>query len=138
MVDKRCLFFYPLTLEFVAQLVQLFCFPCQIVKFVFQRAFCFLIGTGNQFIVKFIESTHFMLLLLVEIVSFSYLDFVCSHQYFFVVSIFFHLFLFLFQQLNLGLGVQLVDPDPCNLIHNVFLFDLLLFYLNSEFVCLFE
>lgn len=79
-----------------------------------------------------------MLLLLVEIVSFSYLDFVCSHQYFFVVSIFFHLFLFLFQQLNLGLGVQLVDPDPCNLIHNVFLFDLLLFYLNSEFVCLFE
>jgi hypothetical protein len=109
LVYKDSLFLDPFSVKLVAVLLKFFCLPYQIHVLVFQRVFAFVIGFGHQFVVQFVQSAHFVLLLFVDIVSLPDLDFVSYHKIFFLILFSKGLVLFLLKQFNLGLCVELID-----------------------------
>lgn len=109
LVHEDSLFLDPFSVKLVAVLLKFFCLPYQIHVLVFQRVFAFVIGFGHQFVVQFVQSAHFVLLLFVDIVSLPDLDFVSYHKIFFLVLFSKGLVLFLLKQFNLGLCVELID-----------------------------
>ena len=109
LVHEDSLLLDPLSVKLVAVLLEFLCLPYQIYVLVFERVFAFVIGFGHQFVVQFVQSAHFVLLLFVDIVSLSDLDFVSYHKIFFLVLLSKGLVLFLLKQFDLGLGVELID-----------------------------
>lgn len=83
---------------------------------ILQRILSFIIGLGHKLIMKFIQSTDFMLLLFVDIMSLPDLDFVSDYQIFFLILFGEGFILFLFKQLDLWFGVELIDFDSGDFI----------------------
>lgn len=76
---------------------------------------------------EFVKPAHLMLLLLINIMSLLDLNLIRNDQVLLIVLFSQCLFSFLLEQLYLGLGVELVDLDPCDLVVDVLQFDLFLF-----------
>ena len=138
LVHKDSLFLDPFSVKLVAVLLEFLCLPDQINVLVFERVFAFVIGFGHQFVVQFVQSAHFVLLLFVDIVSLSDLDFVSYHKIFFLVLFSKGLVFFLLKQFNLGLGVELIDFYSGDFIQQIFKFHFLFFNFDRDPIGLFQ
>lgn len=101
LVHQDCLFLDPFSVKFVTVLLEFFGLPDKIDMLILQRILSFIIGLGHKLIMKFIQSTDFMLLLFVDIMSLPDLDFVSDYQIFFLILFGEGFILFLFKQLDL-------------------------------------
>jgi hypothetical protein len=75
-VDEHRLLFYPLPVELVALLLQFFTFPQEVDEFVLVWVFALVVGLAHEFVVEFVESADFVLLLLVDVVALLDLHFI--------------------------------------------------------------
>jgi uncharacterized membrane protein len=88
--------------------------------------------------VQFVEAADLVLLFLVDVVALLDLHFVGDYQILLVVLVSQSFVFFLPQQLNLTLGVELVDFDSGDFVHNVFQLHLFLFDVVTDFVGLLD
>lgn len=68
-MDQHCLLFYPLTIQFIAAVLQLLTLSDKIDQLVFLWIFALIIRFAHKLIMQFIESPHFVLFLFVDIMS---------------------------------------------------------------------
>lgn len=87
---------------------------------------------------QFIESTHLMLFLLIDIMSLLDLHFISNNQILLIILFSQSLIFLLLQQLNLGLGIQLINFDSGYLIQNIFILNFFLLNILTYFMSLFQ
>ena len=87
---------------------------------------------------KFIQSSNLVLFFLVDVVALLDLHFIGDDQIFFVVLLGQGFIFFLPQQVDLTFGVQLIDFDSGNFVHNVLQFHLFLLNIITDFMSLFQ
>ncbi len=119
-------------------MLQLLCLSDQVDEFILVWIFAFVVGLAHEFVVELVESTYLMLFLFVDIVALLDLYFISDDQVLFVVLLSERLLPLLLKQLNLGLGVELVNPDPGNFIKNILEFNLLLLNVLADLMGLLE
>ena len=126
LVHQHRLLLYPLAVQLVAPLLEFLALAEQVDEFVLVGVLALIVGLAHELIVEFVEAAHLVLLLLVDVVALLDLHLVGDHQVLLVVLLGQRLLPLLLQQLDLRLCVQLVDPDPRDLVVDVLQLDLLL------------
>lgn len=76
---------YPLAVELVATVLELFALAGQVYELVLLGVFALVVGFAHELVVQFVESAHFVLFLLVDVVALFDLDFVGDDQVLLVV-----------------------------------------------------
>lgn len=76
---------YPLAVELVATVLELFALAGQVYELVLLGVFALIVGFAHKLVVQFVESAHFVLFLLVDVVALFDLDFVGDDQVLLVV-----------------------------------------------------
>ena len=87
---------------------------------------------------QLIQPSHFMLLLLIQVMTLSNLYLIGCHKNLLIVSLLLYFLLLLLQLLDLGLGVELVDTYTSYFIEDVLLLDFLLFDLKTQSIGLLQ
>lgn len=128
LVHQHRLLLYPLTVQLVAPVLEILALAQQVDQLVFFWVLALVVCLAHQFVVQFVESAHLVLFFLVDVVALFDLYLVGDDQILLVVLFSESLILLLTQQFYLTLGVQLVNSDSGDLIHNIF--QLHLFLLN--------
>jgi len=88
--------------------------------------------------VQLIQPSHFVLLLLIQVMALSNLYLIGCHKNLLIVSLLLYFLLLLLQLLDLGLGVELVDTYTSYFIEDVLLLDFLLFDLKTQSIGLLQ
>jgi len=138
LVYQNCLLLNPFPIQLITLLLQFLTFPQQINKFIFFWIFALIISLTHKFIMQFIESTHLMLFLLIDIMSLLDLHFISNNQILLIILFSQSLIFLLLQQLNLGLGIQLINFDSGYLIQNIFILNFFLLNILTYFMSLFQ
>lgn len=120
LVHQHRLLLYPLSVQLVALVLQVLTLTHQVYQLRLLGVLPLVVRLTHQLVVQLVQTTHLVLLLLVDVVALLDLHLVGDHQVLLIVLFSEGLIFFLPQQLDLTLGVQLVDFDPGNLIHNIF------------------
>jgi hypothetical protein len=137
-VDEHCLLLYPFSVEFAAFLLKFFAFSEEIHELVLVWVLPFIVGFTCQLVVELVQPADLMLLFLVDIVPLLNLDLIGNYQIFLIVLFSQSLLPLFGEQLNLGFSVELVDLDPRNFVHNIFILDFLLLDVVVELVRLLQ
>ena len=87
---------------------------------------------------QLIQPSHFVLLLLIQVMALSNLYLIGCHKNLLIVSLLLYFLLLLLQLLDLGLGVELVDTYTSYFIEDVLLLDFLLFDLKTQSIGLLQ
>lgn len=85
-----------------------------------------------------IQTAHFVLLLLVEVVSLTNLNLVGCYGDFFLFTLLYDILLLILKEFDLGLGVQLIDFNTSYLVIEILVLHLLLLDVLSNLGCLLE
>lgn len=120
LVHQHRLLLYPLSVQLVALVLQVLTLTHQVYQLRLLGVLPLVVRLTHQLVVQLVQTPHLVLLLLVDVVALLDLHLVSDHQVLLIVLFSEGLIFFLPQQLDLTLGVQLVDFDPGNLIHNIF------------------
>jgi len=138
LVYQNCLLLNPFPIQLITLLLQFLTFPQQINKFIFFWIFALIISLTHKFIMQFIESTNLMLFLLINIMSLLDLHFISNNQILLIILLSQSLIFLLLQQLNLRLGIQLINFNSGYLIQNVFILNFFLLNILTYFMSLFQ
>jgi hypothetical protein len=138
LVHQHRLLLYPLTVQLVAPVLEILALAQQVDQLVFFWVLALVVCLAHQFVVQFVESAYFVLFFLVDVVALFDLYLVGDDQILLVVLFSESLILLLTQQFYLTLGVQLVNSDSGDLIHNIFQLHLFLLNVVPDFSCLLQ
>ena len=137
-MNQHCLLFDPFPVKLITPVFKFFTFSDQVNQLVLLRILAFIICFAHQLIMKFVKPSNLMLLLLVDIVALLYLYLISNDQILFVILLSKSFFFLFGKKLNLTFCIQLINFDPCYLVHNVFQLHFLFLDFIAYFLSLFQ